>query len=560
MSERKLSKTATASDKAGLSEAAKRLGIDSLHPEQIAAIRASLEGRDVLLVVPTGFGKSACYQIPALIADGVVLVVSPLLALLQDQERRMSEVGIPVLRFDGTLRGRKRERALEALAAGEYTLVLTTPESLANAELGKTLRRRSISLVAVDEAHCISEWGHDFRPAYREIARRLRTLGSPPLLALTATATPALREGVTHSLKMRDPLVINLSPHRSNLSFEVIPCEGDLRTRALLRLALRLRRPGLIYCSTRREVDALYPLLLRFGISAHRYHAGLPASVRREEQAAFMRARRGVMIATNAFGLGIDKGDLRYVVHYQTPASLEQYVQEAGRAGRDGKVAHCILLYDSEDRRIHEALQTKSRIHPERLQQIGDTLVAWWRERRTPTRASLAVSADLGERTCAALLATLEEGGLVRDQDGEIAPALGTTAFRKGLRALAAQFHRLRTEDGTRHDAIAAYAVHEECRAQFLEAYFGEDRPERCGRCDRCEARGERPEAFFDPLELRGGAKQRTIRRRLRHDPKHESTPPASSSPKKRRRRRRRRRGGRHRGPGRSAPPPATPL
>ncbi len=531
-----------------LKAAAAQLGIEELRPEQEQAVRASLRGRDVLLVVPTGYGKSACYQLPALMRDHLVLVVSPLLALLEDQERRMERAEIPALRIDGRVRGKKRERALEALAAGTYRLVMTTPESLEAPDLQAALVKRGIGLAAVDEAHCLSEWGHDFRPAYRSLGTLLQTLGGPPILALTATATPSVRDITIESLGMTKPLVIALSPHRSNLAFDLIRCSGDDRFRAVIRLAQRLRRPGLVYCSTRREVDAVYALLSSFRIRTHRYHAGMNSADRQREQRSFMsRRRRSIMVATSAFGLGIDKRDLRYVIHFQAPASLEQYVQEAGRCGRDGRRAHCILLYDSEDRVIHEALQTRSRIHPSQLRRLGSGLLAWWKEGRAPDRHALAVSSEIGERSAAALLAKIEEAGLVETTPEGIRPGVVQEEFADGLRELASQFDTLRIEDGHRLDAIAAYAEEEGCRARHLQRYFGEPDPDDCGLCDRCRGAEERPATFFEAVERRD--RPVTIRRRKEDLVKAKAKAKAKAqakakkkSPRKRRRRRRPRR------------------
>jgi superfamily II DNA/RNA helicase len=304
---------------------------------------------------------------------------------------------------------------------------------------------------------------------------------------------------------MREPEIIAASPHRSNLAFEVLPCERDLRLRALLRLARRLHRPGIIYCATRREVELIYLLIRRFGIPAHRYHGGMTAKERESEQEKFMDSgRRVVMVATSAFGLGIDKPDIRYVLHFQAPASLEQYVQEAGRGGRDGKKANCILLYDGADRSIHEALLSRSRVRPDQLYRLAAALAAWADEEREPTLEALALSAEMGPRIAAALLTKLEEGGLVAFDDERIQVVGNQETFERDARALAGQFETLRTEDGHRLDALAEYARDEGCRAKFLRDYFGESEGEPCGLCDVCRGRPERPEAFFAPIAKPG--------------------------------------------------------
>jgi len=314
---------------------------------------------------------------------------------------------------------------------------------------------------------------------------------------------------------MREPAVIASSPHRSNLAFEVLPCEGDVRLRALLRLARRLHRPGIVYCATRREVELIYTLLSRFGIPAHRYHGGMTGKERESEQERFMEpGRRTVMVATSAFGLGIDKPDIRYVLHFQAPASLEQYVQEAGRGGRDGRKSNCILLYDYADRAIHEALLSRSRVRPDQLYRLAAALAAWADEEREPSLEALAVSAEMGPRITAALLAKLEEAGLVEWHDEDRIRVSGSReTFEQDARALAGQFETLRTEDGHRLDALGDYALSDGCRAVFLRQYFGEPEGAPCGLCDVCRGRPARPEGFFAPLVPPRDARGRRDRR-----------------------------------------------
>ena len=494
-------RTATKTSDA-LADAARRLGIERLHPEQEQVIRAGLDSRDVLMILPTGFGKSACYQIPSMVLPKPVVLISPLLALLQDQYEKLRKRDIPCVRIDGTVRGKKRQAAFEELSRGGSCLVMTTPETLASTELREALTQTGISLAAVDEAHCISEWGHDFRPAYLRLGGRLRELGAPPLLALTATATSHVREAIVGSLGMRDPEVVASSPHRSNLAFEVTRCEGEARAWALVRLVRRLRRPGIVYCATKREVDALYMLLRRFEIPTHRYHGGMSATERNTEQDRYMRTRhRSVMVATSAFGLGIDKPDIRYILHYQAPASLEQYVQEAGRGGRDGRKSNCILLANMEDRSIHEALLSRSRVRPDQLYKIGKALAAWSGENRDPSLEALAVSAELGPRVTGALLAKIEEAGLVRWEDEQVRVTGTKETIEEDVRALAGQFETLRTQDGRRLDALSDYAGSEICRAVYLRRYFGEEDETPCELCDVCLRRSRRPASFFTPIQ-----------------------------------------------------------
>jgi ATP-dependent DNA helicase RecQ len=494
-------RAAPRTSKSALREAALRLGIEELRPEQEQVIGEVLAGRDVLMILPTGFGKSACYQIPSLLMPKPVLVLSPLLALLRDQHEKLQALDVPCVRIDGTVRGRNRKAALERIEEGGSLLVMTTPESLDSPELRQRLLATGISLAAVDEAHCISEWGHDFRPAYLRLGASLEELGAPPLLALTATATERVREQIVRSMRMREPTVVASSPHRSNLAFEVLPCEGDTRLRATVRLLRRLRRPGIVYCSTKREVDLVYAILRRFDIPAHRYHGGMTSKERNTEQERFMHTgRRTVMIATSAFGLGIDKPDIRFVLHFQGPASLEQYVQEAGRAGRDGKKANCILLFDATDRSIHEALLARSRVRPDQLYRLGAALEAWSDEQRNPSLEALALSAELGPRIASALLTRLEEAGLVAWEDKTLRVLHPERSIEEDARSLAGQFETLRTQDSRRLDVLAQYASTPECRAAFLCGYFGEEVEGPCGLCDFCLSKPERSDGFFAPL------------------------------------------------------------
>jgi ATP-dependent DNA helicase RecQ len=479
------------------------------------------------------------------------VVISPLLALLRDQHQKLIAHGVPCVRLDGTIRGKARREALERIALGGPLLVMTTPETLFSEALGDALLKSGISLAAVDEAHCISEWGHDFRPTYQRLGTRLRNLGRPPLLALTATATSRVRDAIVATLHMDDPTVVLDSPHRSNLSFEVIHCEGDMRLRALVRLVRRLRRPGIIYCSTRREVDETYLILRKLNIPCHRYHGAMPAAERDREQKKFMqRGRRTVMVATNAFGLGIDKHDIRYILHYQSPASLEQYVQEAGRGGRDGRKANCILLHDPADRHIHEALQARSRIRPDQLYRIGNALAAWDNEDKKPSLQALALSAELGPRVSGALIAKLEEAGLVEcDKEG-----VRIIGERETLDAdtykLASQFDTLRIQDARRLDSLTGYANNVECRAVYLQEYFGEEPGEACGLCDVCEGRPERADGFFAPVK----APPKTVTKKKT---KKASRSRRGGTSRRRRRGRGRRGRGRGSGSGDLAGPPA---
>jgi ATP-dependent DNA helicase RecQ len=474
--------------------ARERFGIARLRREQEEAILSVLEGRDTLLIMPTGGGKSLCYQLPSLLLPHATIVVSPLLALLEDQFTKLQELHIPSVRLDSTVGVAARRDALERVANGGPLLVLTTPETLAGDELGSLLLKRSPSLVAVDEAHCISEWGHDFRPAYLALGQRVQELKAAQTLALTATATPAVRDDIIRYLDLDDPEIIQSSPHRQNLMFEVRHLRGDEKLRQLAKLARRLPRPGIIYCSTTKAVDDVWLGLRLIKVPCARYHGKMTDKERQEHQSRFMRkGKRIVMVATSAFGLGIDKPDIRYIVHYQAPASLERYVQEAGRAGRDGHLARCILLFDEADLAIQEHLLALSRLSPALLGRFGRALAAWAGEDRDANIEELSLSAGISQRAATSLVTVLVEAGICERVAGKRVRPIGELdTLVERVESLRGRFDTLRREDARRLQAIVEYARDTECRSVALRRYFGDDDEEVCGRCDLCRANGVR--------------------------------------------------------------------
>ncbi|WP_418666771.1 RecQ family ATP-dependent DNA helicase [Allofournierella sp.] len=329
-------------------------GYSSFRPGQEEVVDALLAGRDVLAVMPTGAGKSICYQLPALLLPGVTVVVSPLISLMKDQVQALVQMGVRAAYINSSLTDGQCRKALENACAGMYKIVYVAPERLLTPGFVRFSHSVLISLVCVDEAHCVSQWGQDFRPGYLQIGEFLEGLHTrPPLGAFTATATQRVRQDILRLLALRSPLELTTGFDRPNLFFEVerLP-EKDKYAALAAYLRARPGASGIVYCSTRKKVDEVCARLLADGFSAARYHAGLEPEPRRQSQDAFLYDRVQVMVATNAFGMGIDKSNVNFVIHYNMPLDLESYYQEAGRAGRDGQPADCILLYSPGDVRM----------------------------------------------------------------------------------------------------------------------------------------------------------------------------------------------------------------
>ena len=333
-------------------------GYDAFRGGQEPVIDALLSGRDAMGIMPTGAGKSVCYQIPALLLPGITLVISPLVSLMRDQVTQLVQMGVPAAYLNSTLTFKQYLLALERARAGRYKIIYVAPERLETEGFQSFAQAADISLVAVDEAHCISQWGQDFRPSYMNIPAFVEgLLRRPPVGAFTATATPEVQEDIARLLSLRNPLRITTGFNRENLYFEVRQ-PSDKRAALLELVRSRPGKCGIVYCSTRKAVEEVCALLRERGVSATRYHAGLEPEERQRNQEDFLYDRALVMVSTNAFGMGIDKSDVRYVIHYNLPKDLESYYQEAGRAGRDGLPSSCILLFSGQDVRTGEFLIT----------------------------------------------------------------------------------------------------------------------------------------------------------------------------------------------------------
>ena len=326
-------------------------GLADLRPGQQAVIDAVLAKRHTLAIMPTGAGKSLCYQVPAMLMPGMTVIVSPLIALMRDQFDKLSALGLDAVQVNSAIPTGDIRRARAKIGRRAVEFVFTTPEQLAATDLRQLLAGAAVDLVVIDEAHCLSQWGHDFRPAYLEALSALRALGSPTILALTATATPDVIADIERQLNVGPLRVINTGTHRPNLSYHVRPVSSETdKQRDVLDIVRGATGSTIVYAATVRHVDALHALFRGEGIPATSYHGRQRAQDRGAAQDAFMTGEVPSIIATNAFGMGIDKPDIRTVVHYDLPASLDVYSQESGRAGRDGEPAECILLFQRRDR------------------------------------------------------------------------------------------------------------------------------------------------------------------------------------------------------------------
>ena len=467
-------------------------GWAELRPEQLDAMDLVMQGRDVLAILPTGAGKSAIYQVPALLIAGPTLVVSPLLALQQDQLEGIDLSEAPeAVAVNSAQSKNEHHQAWQALGEGQAEYLFLSPEQLAKDQVVERLRDVGVGLFVVDEAHCVSAWGHDFRPDYLRLSAVIERLGHPPVIALTATAALPVRKDIASRLGLRNHGEVVASFDRPNLRLAVQQNSDDRRKRDSVVLHVRtlladpIARLGLLYVATRKDAEFYAAELRHAGVRAASYHAGLKAAERDQVHQDFLADRLDVVVATSAFGMGIDKPDVRFLVHASAPESLDSYYQQIGRAGRDGEPADITLFYRAEDLHLQRFLTSRG-APEEALEEVVRSL----QEHDEPVRA-----ADLGQQTdvsasqrTRAINLLEQAGAVVTTEDGRLEildPQIEPEqAVEEALEVAETHQQLIRS----RIEMMRGYAETSGCRRQFLLGYFGEQLPQPCGNCDTCEA------------------------------------------------------------------------
>jgi ATP-dependent DNA helicase RecQ len=507
-------------------EARRRFGVARFRPGQRELIECAIRGEDVLGILPTGAGKSLCFQLPALVLEGAVVVVSPLIALMQDQCDHLEDAEIGVARLDSTVAKREEREQEAALSEGGLDIVLLTPERLQNPEHLEPLKRRGVSLFVVDEAHCVSTWGHDFRPAYLELRQVIEQLGRPPVMALTATAPPDRIDDILGNLGIPGARVVQGGIERANLFLEVWrTVNAEEKQARLLAILEEELGSGIVYCSTVRQVNELHEWLAGRDQSVARYHGQLGNSERARAQERFMSGESRVIVATNAFGLGVDKPDVRFVVHWNFPESLEHYYQEAGRAGRDGRRARCALLYRLEDKRVRTFFLAGKHPREDEVRRFLRALAAASSSGGIATIEQLAAATGLSETRVRVISSALESlDRVARRGRGR---RLKRPMSDAETEAFVASFELHFDADHARLRTMMRYAESTGCRMQFIREYFGELPGEPCKHCDNCK----RP---FEPAvqpraRRRPGSGRRAPRARSEIDAPAAHGDPASS-------------------------------
>lgn len=489
-------------------------GFEDFLDGQEAVIDEILSGRDGSVVMPTGGGKSLCYQLPALCREGVTLVVSPLIALMKDQVDALEERGVAVTLINSTLTWNEQKERLQGMKNGAYRLVYIAPERFRADSFMSALSDVKIEMVAIDEAHCLSQWGHDFRPDYMRLGKALEEMGRPQCVALTATATPIVREDIRGVLNLREPFESISGFERPNLSFTITPVEKVAQKYGRLKKVLAENKTGIVYCATRKKVEEVAETIHAWGLKCIAYHGGMSDQEREDTQNAFISREADIAVATNAFGMGIDRSDVRFVVHFEIPGSVEAYYQEAGRAGRDGEASVCELLFNYADTRTQEFFIDGVNPGPGMIRDVYQFFLNEaddaYEVHRTLDEVKDAIGAKNGMAVGAALGALIR-GRWVERFDVPGMRAKGTRLLKPDVLTRDLTLDEGALEEKERRDReklekMVQLCYANTCRQQWVLEYFGEVDAPVCGSCDVC--RGEenserRPPSDDEDLTVR---------------------------------------------------------
>lgn len=488
----------------------KYFDISSFRQSQKAIIDSVLSGKDTLVVMPTGGGKSLCFQLPALLLPGVTVVISPLIALMKDQVDALRLLGLSAGLLNSLQSYEEQQSTLHLLRTGKLKLVYVAPERFRSRSFLNALPADAIGLLAVDEAHCLSQWGHDFRPDYMRLGEVRKSLGSPPCIALTATATPDVRTDIKSILNLDNPAEFVAGFARENLSFRVRKTSSDEGKKKALFQLIEQHRIGIVYCSTRKSVDKVAEMVQPLSGSAIRYHAGLSDKERMEVQNIFMRRESELLIATNAFGMGIDRPDIRFVCHYEMPGSVEAYYQEGGRAGRDGVPATCEMLFSYADKRVQDFFIEGANPEKAVIAQVFDHLCSESDENHEVRLSIEALSKRIQPKVHPMAVSTsisiLSRHRWIERFDISGDRVRGTRILERGKSGLELPLDSRALEikaerDKTRLNRVIDFAYASGCRQQWILRYFGEQNSQPCGRCDHCEQANQSDQRELGPEE-----------------------------------------------------------